>query len=807
MCKNMEYPKRKIVKGHESFDNVVKSFCTNLMSIVNNIKPEEMTDGKVFLCAISRKTPRLLDMVKPQLSSIWDKLNIFTEIALPFIKWTDVRTIILMDDAIYFGSTFSYYYNLIKSYNDSINIIPICCIKASEASLSFENNLKASIQPRIYGHYFVKSLAECFCEEYTPFEIEFPVLEMELPNNSPQDISNLFDELFLRTKKTYKITTIETDIEGRGCFEFGWNIGSTDELRKVRFYIRGKRLAISSITAYNISQDDLDGAINWKNVECQDLWDIVKNELDTLYDDRGKDNAYYKVLCVWYNYICSVLSFLSKKNILDDALNKIWGITEFTYSVKANTLEQIIGTDNAVKVYSILNSLLSEVNLEKKYTPFISATHSIKEQEYLPSKFEYEDYYYAMQKKYIAQSQGILEEELTSIVYLQCVMIDKMNRDFIVLDNERLKYGHTFSSIGNVLALYSKEPRRQNFLKIHAWVDKYIDRATIVPQYITVNTENNGKIWIRVMRSGENEHDFIGNWCRLYLYYLNMLTLHIGYNKLDKRLFENLMSWVFDKYKLGNYCEENVFIKYRDSSFQLCTTIENEDVPVTERMERLSIIKNTDDYVSINMDLLDQELKEGIVLPDSITNQISRSLISLVDWNRKFDDDFPVFLFSNLYFKGHLNAPKSKQKLNDNKLSDKVKSLISFIIEEKLMVSDKVSHMIDGLYKCYIRNQYNKISLQENVQDIPKDENALKSEVENYYSKLLASDGIVFLNILSEIIVSKDLSQVKGYIDGKSKLSPIIIMMNECRGTKIGKAITLLEKLYNSEIIYELFDR
>ena len=160
-----------------------------------------------------------------------------------------------------------------------------------------------------------------------------------------------------------------------------------------------------------------------------------------------------------------------------------------------------------------------------------------------------------------------------------------------------------------------------------------------------------------------------------------------------------------------------------------------------------------------------------------------------------------------MYFKGHLNAPKSKQKLNDNKLSDKVKSLISFIIEEKLVVSDKVSHMIDGLYKCYIRNEYNKISLQENVQDIPKDENALKSEVENYYSKLLASDGIVFLNILSEIIVSKDLSQVKGYIDGKSKLSPIIIMMNECRGTKIGKAITLLEKLYNSEIIYELFDR
>ena len=489
----MEYPKRKKIKGHESFDNVIGAFCTNLINIVNNIKPEEMSNGKVFLCAISRKTPRLLDMVKPQLSSIWDKLYIFTEIALPFIKWSDIKTIILMDDAIYFGSTFSYYYNLIKSYNDNINIIPICCVKASEASLSFENNLKASIQPRVYGHYFVKSLAECFCEEYTPFEIEFPALEIELPYNSPQDISNFYAELYNRTKKTYKITAIEIDQDGRGCFEFGWNIGSTGELKKIRFYIRGNRLTISSITAYDISQEDLDGTIEWRNIGCQKIWNLVKNDISTLYDDRGKDNAYYRVLCIWYNYICSILAFLEKRNILDDALNKIFGMTELSFSVKHNTLEQVIGTKNAAEAYSIINNMLSEDIVEKKGAYFISSVHKLREQELLPSKFEYEDYYYAMQKKYIAQCQGNLEEELTSLIYLQCVMIDKMNRDFIVLDNERLKYGHTFSSIKNVLTLYSKAPRQQDFLKIHAWVDKYIDRATIVPQYITVNTENNGK--------------------------------------------------------------------------------------------------------------------------------------------------------------------------------------------------------------------------------------------------------------------------------------------------------------------------
>jgi hypothetical protein len=309
------------------------------------------------------------------------------------------------------------------------------------------------------------------------------------------------------------------------------------------------------------------------------------------------------------------------------------------------------------------------------------------------------------------------------------------------------------------------------------------------------------------MRSGENEHDFIGNWCRFYLYYLNKLTIHIGYNKLDKRLFENLISWVFDKYQLGNYCEENIFIKYKDSSFQLCTTIDNEDVSITERMEKLFLIKITDDYISTNKDLLDQELKEGLVLPNTITNQITQSLISLVNWNNKFEDSFPAFLFLNLYFKEHVDAPKSKQKQNSIKLSDKVKKLINFMIEEKLVLSDNISHMMDSLYTCYLRNQYNQISLQKNLQEIPKEEDALKAEVQDHDSKLLASDSIAFLNMLSDIIVTKDLSKAKEDIEGNPLLSPVKTMIDECKGNKNAKAIMLLDKLLNSEIIYELFDR
>ena len=61
--------------------------------------------------------------------------------------------------------------------------------------------------------------------------------------------------------------------------------------------------------------------------------------------------------------------------------------------------------------------------------------------------------------------------------------------------------------------------------------------------------------------------------------------------------------------------------------------------------------------------------------------------------------------------------------------------------------------------------------------------------------------------MLSDIIVTKDLSKAKDDIEGNPLLSPVMTMIEECKGTKYAKAIMLLDKLLNSEIIYELFDR
>ena len=808
----MGYPKRKTIKGNELFDAIIDSFCTNLINTVNSILTEENAETNVHLCAISRKTPRLLDLLRPKLSSIWDKLNIFTEIAIPFIDWSKIDTIILVDDAIYFGSTFSHYYNLLKSYNEHINIIPICCIKASEASLSFESKLKTRVHPRVDGHYFVKSLAEHFCEKYIPFEIEFPAFKIDLPNNSAQNITKFYNELCQKSnKKVYKITEIEIDRENQGCFEFGWNFifnNDSSRLSKFRFYMCGSRLIISSITAYDISQQDLDN-MYWKNNKCQELWDIVKDDIDILYYYKTKDYAYYRVLCIWYNYICSILSLLKRKNIIINILQNIYDVTDIRLNVLDETLGQIIGKDNAERAKEIISSLLSSSNIGKVQIPSNSFAKLYKNQEFLPSKLKYKDYYHAMQKKYINQCQGYLNEELACLVYLQSVMIDKMNRDFVFLDNERLKYGHTFSSIIHTISLYNKIAD-SDLLKIHAWIDKYIDRAAIVPQYIAVNTENIGNIWIRTMRSGENELDFIGNWCRLFLYILNKWLIHVGYYKLERRLFENTMSWIFDRFSLNDYCEENLHIKYKDLSFQLCIKENGDYIPVTERMRRLSLIDfntKTDTYISINENLLYPELKEGVVLPKQLAEDIWNSLKSLLNLDNENKDSFPTYLFFNLYFKNHQQGAIGLQKQSNMNISVRVKTFIEDIMNADLEISDKIILEIEDLYLCYFRDQYNKIGLEKKADDIPIEEDKLLTYTKELDKNILKSSGKVFLDIIMDVLFNKDIIAVKDRIKDDPMLSRISKMIENCEKEDVANPKILLEQILKSDITDELFDR
>ena len=70
--------------------------------------------------------------------------------------------------------------------------------------------------------------------------------------------------------------------------------------------------------------------------------------------------------------------------------------------------------------------------------------------EYLPNDFKFRDYYYAVQNRLPKKFENV-SGMLNALFYIQNVMLDKMNRYFFLIKEERLKYGHTFGSLAYIL--------------------------------------------------------------------------------------------------------------------------------------------------------------------------------------------------------------------------------------------------------------------------------------------------------------------------------------------------------------------
>lgn len=95
-----------------------------------------------------------------KLASILDKVVVFTEIIAP-----------------------------------GVTIVPMCCVRASEANLTFDNELKTTLVSRNKGHYFVNCLSRRFREQCLPFEVEFPVFRIEITEKGSQKDQRLYDLL------------------------------------------------------------------------------------------------------------------------------------------------------------------------------------------------------------------------------------------------------------------------------------------------------------------------------------------------------------------------------------------------------------------------------------------------------------------------------------------------------------------------------------------------------------------------------------------------------------------------------------
>lgn len=598
-----------------NYNSYLETFCENIISQVESIQQkQEDSHGKVYFCAISRKTPKLLHLLRRKLKQVWNSLEIITEYTFPFLDWSDIKVMILADDAIYYGSTFYAVYKQIQTYSPQTRIVPICCIKASELLLPFEDDLLAEQVARETGHYFVNCLGINFKNQCAPFEVEFPVIEVVLSKNADEILRNLLKHARLGSHRIYSLYNNE-EIAPKDKVEFCIDVSETgDCCNKIRGYYQNRKLLLSSICANSIREDKLLSEDLFKDTRYNKAWRYVRNHIDIEHQGIYE----LKVLTIAANFLYSLDMFAYVWPELSEKLRtRVEGRYPLCH-LRDREIKLLFGA----KMFSYLSDYskyLTNFDFEDWFYDDENADIS-KSIEYLPERLEYRDYYHDMQLK-LADRFDDVTDSLGALFYVQNNMLDKMNRPSYETNNMRLSYGHTF---GSVLTLMKKKYGYKTELPkiIHQWVDEHVDVASIVPQYIRVLSKDR-YVWVRVFRSGENELYFISHWARLCIAIMRKEMELRGVVRFEKRYINSLLSWIYKTNNLQNYSYHPVEINYQDHCFQ----INDEGKRILDILVKMEILLETQNgYVELNKGLLDEELYSGTILPSSIMREITDQL-------------------------------------------------------------------------------------------------------------------------------------------------------------------------------------
>ncbi len=629
----------------KQFKNYVNAFCKHIKEQVNLIKNRhEDTDGKVYFCAISRKTPKLMDLLHEQLESVWDSLEIITEFVIPFVDWTNVKVLLLADDAIYYGSTFLSVYQFIQKYAPETKIIPLCCIKASELTLPFNEELLTTTVERTDGQYFVNCLSMKFATQCTPFEVEFPVFEVHVANCSRTLMKNFVQIRNNRPYKVYQISSMFEERDKRKNYTFGINVSENDYIcRKIRGYYKNDSLLLSCICANILQEEEIKNLQLFDDTIYKELW----NRILKVFHNRQLGFYELRILTTAANFIYSIDMFSYYWSYIRDELNDLTDET-VVCKFRKRELQLLFGpeiADSIIQWWEEIGESLSG-NVDHIFERKANITNL--DSEIFPQNLEYKDYYLQQQSKFM--ERFVTEENtLTALFYVQNAMLDKMNRTYYTNRYERLHYGHT---IGSLLYLLRKKHSLADNLetKLHKWLDLQIDRASIVPQYIRIQT-NMGMSWLRAFRSGENEMYFVSHWARLCVMIAQLEMDYLGFVTLDKRLFNDILSWIYKECELSKCSYQEVNMIYEDHCYQLVEKMDGKENPVVDTLIKLGIFQEKgNNQLIINHELITDEIYSGTILPQEITDFIHKKIKVLLNFVPDIFTPFCYTLYFSTYF-------------------------------------------------------------------------------------------------------------------------------------------------------------
>lgn len=624
-----------------------------------------------FLCnrdelciAISRKAPRLLEWCAARLKT-QNILNVVSEIAIPFIDLSTVKSCSLVDEAIYHGTTFSKIYSLItSSYRDiELKASPLVVTEEALSHLTSYNVHLEAITKTIsdeYASFFIDTVIKRFHEELKPYDMEYPLLYFTLDGNA--DSMRMEKSLSvleqLESKKLgrnlqgcFYMTETYSRERGEGSksysyifeYRFDGNLSQSKkpDFAKLRFMTKGNEVCMAVMSPYVISDYDIEK-------EGRIFTDGLKPVWDELYTAAARhadvDEEYLyqkkKSLVVMANYLLSYNNFL----LLKQHIMQAFGVNEI--ELKAADLDYLVGKELSSSLTKTLNGIGTPMSSMNVFELNGSLANS-----YIP---------YAQKEAYQRRTglYNLFSKTISARVSnLFCAMHweVEMNSRHHTSENyySRLRFGESYQSLMEMFR-YADMSQGELRLSLHKNIDSRIDSGSVVPNYVRI--EHLPQYWLRLFRSGENEDVTRDQFNRIALFLVRQYMKYSGWDTMpvialqlalllmvyeDHGKNSRYFCHVVDFSRSGNSVKS--FIKIDDNYLDIYKKISESGLFGTTDQGSLYIKDNTDSQMYSNGSPLSKDMDESIV---SIVSFVYDYCNNQAKWNHtKINQIFKLLAF------------------------------------------------------------------------------------------------------------------------------------------------------------------
>lgn len=619
-----------------------EKLCSRWVETLSELIQEQKSKNKkVELVAMSRKMPRILEVIKKKnYGHIFENLQVNTEHVLPYFLEEfkpEQQCIVIVDDAMYYGSTIKQitsYIHRIKSVKPYV--IPVALSEmvgdlpyAEILPKKYENNVikeEDNVIKEKNIPFFTTQNAKHIIELGRPIDMEFPILRFKVnpAKLHGEKLSEVLTKYFPdEDDYVYPIShQIKGKNEKKWSYISNYNILPKEgtqydhwnkDFSKMRIFVSDQSVQVVAYAPGILSESVLTGNETlFSNNRIEELWEKVRDYKMASWPEGDEEDSVtkslrdsYRMQCVrsktiWANYLASFLYLLKQKKAICKAISEVFEDEVLnTASFAEEDTRQLLPPQLVSEITNSLTKCFRENLAEDGGVFYGLHSEVLASQELIPEECK-ADYVEKNRKGW--QRCSMVKEALSIMFANQLFIINDggLGNDS-VRRTQRLRFGVTYTALKNNLAFPLGIDRL--WKDIHKWIDKNIDEGTVKPSYERVVMDGNA-YWLRMFRAGENENSFT-KMRRMCEFIIGKIQQKENRSYVERSVVEDLLTLVWkDPCDIIDYSYKWDFFdkKKVDSTFYLVYEEEEDKKTEKDKAKRFLDFLINQDHLQVIQD-------------------------------------------------------------------------------------------------------------------------------------------------------------------------------------------------------------